>query len=126
MMAFNFNIINLLQQINKEPVLMVLWSSFGMFLCFIVLVVVLKMIQKLGFGNYFGNTFILLSATILFSCVLGSITQTLLLFSEVSGLHMFFIWLAMFATYFIFIVSNKKIITKWLSTLVNANRVAKQ
>ena len=126
MMVLNFNIINLLQQINNEPVIMVLWSSFGMFLCFIALALVLKIIQKLGFGNYFGNTFYLLSATILFSCVLGSITQILLLLSDVSGLHMFFIWLAMFTTYCFFILFNKKMITKWLSTLVNANQVAKQ
>lgn len=114
-MELNSSLINI---INDEPVIMVLWSTFGIFLCFILLVVTLKIVQKIGLGNYFGNTFNLISGVMLFSCVLGSITQILLLFSEVSGLRMFFIWLSMFMTYLVFAFLNKKIIIKLMSELI--------
>lgn len=115
MMEFNSSMLNLIQKINDEPVIMVLWSSFGIFSCFILLVVILKIIQKLGLGNYFGNTFTILSGVLMFSCTLGFITQILLLFSDVSGLRMFFIWIVMFMTYSVFAFLNKKMIIKWMS-----------
>jgi hypothetical protein len=114
-MEFNSSMVNLIQEINDEPIIMVLWSTFGVFLCFILLVVILKIIQKLGLGNYFGNTFTVLSGVLMFSCALGFITQMLLLFSEVSGLRMFFIWIVMFMTYLVFAFLNKKMIIKWMS-----------
>ena len=125
-MEYNSSIINLIQKINDEPVMMVLWSSFGIFLCFILLVVILKIIQKLGLGNYFGNTFTVISGVMLFSCVLGSVTQILLFMCEVSGLRMFFIWIIMFMTYLVFAFLYKKIIIKWMSELVKAIPMTKQ
>lgn len=104
---------------NDEPAFMVIWSAFGIFLCFGLLVAILKIIQKLGLGNYFGNTFTILTVVILISWTLGSITQILLFFSEVSGLRMFFIWIVMFMTYLVFAFLNKKMIIKGMDLLKN-------
>lgn len=125
-MELNSSIIKLIHIVNDEPVIMVLWSSFGMFLCFILLVIILKIIQKLGLGNYFDNTFNLISGVMLFSCVLGSLTQILLLLSNVSGLRMFFIWLAMFMIYSVFTFLNQKMIIKWMADLIKATPITKQ
>lgn len=125
-MEYNFSIIDLIQKVNDEPVMMVLWSSFGIFSCFILMVVVLKVIQKLGLGNYFGNTFTVISGVMLFSCVLGSVTQILLFMCQVSGLRMFFIWIVMFMTYLVFTFLNKKMIIKWMPGSVKATPTTKR
>ena len=118
-MEFNSNMVNLTQAITDEPIIMFLWSTFGIFLCFGLLVGILKIIQKLGLGNYFGNTFTVLTVVILISWALGSITQVLLFFNEVSGLRMFFIWIVMFMTYSVFAFLNKKMIIKGMNLLKN-------
>ncbi len=115
MMEFNSSMLNIIQKINDDPAIMIIWSSFGVISCFILLCVILKIIQKLGLGNYHGDTFNILCAVLLFSCVLGSLTQIILFNFDVSGLRMFFIWMVMFMTYLVFGFLYKKMIIKWMS-----------
>ncbi len=114
-MELNSSMINLIHEINDEPAFMIVWSAFGFFLCFGLLVAILKIIQKLGLGNYFGNTLTVSLIVVMVSWSLGSITQILLFFSGASGLRMFFIWIVMFMTYLVFAFLNKKMIVKLMS-----------
>ncbi len=128
-MEFNSSMVNLIQEINDDPAIMIL-LTFGVILCLFLLVGILIVIQKLGLGNYFGlgnysaNTFTVFFVVIFFSCWLGFITQLLLLSSGVSGLRMFFIWIVMFMTYLVFAFLNKKMIIKLMSSSSLKNLVS--
>ena len=115
-MELNSNQLNMTDLMDSLPAIVVAWSTFGMLLCLLLMSLLMKGLKKIGLRNYFENTYIILSSVMLASFLVGSLTQIILLTNEVSGLHMFFIWIVMFMTYLIFGLLNKKMILKMIST----------
>jgi hypothetical protein len=63
------------------------------------------------------NSIELVTSVLLLCWIIGFVTQIILFFSGVSGIKLFFIWIAMLLTYVVFGIFNKKMILKWSSTI---------
>lgn len=121
MMEFSSDFISILEMIEKTPVYMVLWAAFGIFFSSLLLFAPIAMLRKVtktakverGIG---------VAVTILMLCwAMGFVTQMGLFFSDVPGIKLFFIWIAMFLTYVVFGLSNRKMILKWGSAMTKSS-----
>lgn len=121
-MGFGFDLISILETIERQPVYVVFWAAFGMFFCTFVLFVPLMILRKLNKTAKIEKGIGLVVSILLLCWIIGFVTQMILFFSGVSGIKLFFIWMAMFLTYVVFGVFNKKMILKWSTTLTKTNK----
>ncbi|OQP58581.1 hypothetical protein [Niastella populi] len=124
MMELSFDFISILETIERQPVYVVFWAAFGMFFCSIVLFVPVIILRKLNKTAKIDNGIGLVASILLLCWIIGFVTQMILFFSGVSGIKLFFIWMAMFLTYVVFGVFNKNMILKWSATLTKTNKSA--
>lgn len=118
MTVSNFDFIHLLEIVEDQPVLMVFWAAFGMFFGTLILFVPFMILRKLNKKVKIENSLGLVTSVLLLCWVIGFVTQIILFFSGVSGIKLFFIWIAMLFTYVAFGLSNKKMILKWGNTVI--------
>ena len=123
-MEFNFDFISILEAIERQPVYVVFWAAFGMFFCTVTLFVPLMFLRKLNKTAKIGNGIRLVVSILLLCWIIGFVTQMILFFSGISGIKLFFIWMAMFLTYVVFGIFNKNMILKWSATLTKTNKSA--
>lgn len=121
-MAFSSNFIFILEMLEDNPVIMVLWAAFGIFFSSLVLFAPLIIfLRKISVKDK-AEDFIGLVTSILFICwIVGFITQMILFFSGIPGIKLFFIWISMFLTYVVFGIFNQKMILKWGSTMTRTD-----
>ena len=111
---FNFSFIDLALLAEQKPLLMVMWSAFGVPLAAFVVGMLLVMLRKLKIRSAFKtDTLLLLLSLITITWLVGFLTQIVMLFTQVSGLRMLIIWIIMLICYLGFILFNKKMILKW-------------
>ncbi len=123
-MEFNFDFISILEAIERQPVYVVFWAAFGMFFCTVTLFVPLMFLRKLNKTAKIGNGIRLVVSILLLCWIIGFVTQMILFFSGISGIKLFFIWMAMFLTYVVFGIFNKNMILKWSAALTKTNKSA--
>jgi hypothetical protein len=117
MMGSGFDVVSILETMEQQPVYMVFWAAFGMFFSTLVLFIPFIILRKLYKTAKIENGIGLVVSILLLCWIIGFVTQMILFFSGVSGIKLFFIWIAMFLTYAVFGVFNKKMILKWSNTI---------
>ncbi|HEX9601253.1 MAG TPA: hypothetical protein VF985_07185 [Mariniflexile sp.] len=118
MMGFSFDVVSILETIEQQPVYMVFWAAFGVFFSLLALFFPFMILKKINRMAKMENSVGLIVSIVLLCWIIGFITQIILFFSGVSGIKLFFIWIAMFLTYMVFGVFNKKMILKWSNTII--------
>ena len=114
-MEFNSKLIYLISEIDKNPIFMVMWAAFGIFLSFFILLIPIIFLRKIGIQNKrIEDSLAVVTGIIMISWILGFISQMILLFTGVRGLKMLIIWIIMFFTVSAFTIANKKMILKWV------------
>ena len=122
-MEFSFDFISILETIEQQPVYMVVWAAFGMFFSTLILYLpIIFILRKLNKLAKIENDIGLVVSILLLCWIIGFVTQMILFFLGVSGIKLFFIWMAMFFTYVVFGVFNKKMIVKWSTTLIKTDK----
>lgn len=118
MTVSNFDFIHLLEIVEDKAVLMIFWAAFGMFFSMLILFIPFMILKKLNKKVKMRNSLGFFTSIFLLCWIVGFVTQIILFFSGVSGIKLFFIWLAMLLTYVVFGLVNKKMILKWCHTVI--------
>lgn len=108
MMELPFNYFPYLTYIIDKPVVLVAWAAFGVPLLLFLLILITKFYKK---GSIQKLSIILLTS-IGFTWVAGVLLMMILLFSGVSGIKMYFIWLLILISSLIFTIMNFNLIFK--------------
>lgn len=126
MMELPFNSIEIIQNIDREPGLLVAFAAFHPIALLLILLLPLWILKKTRLytpkENYgiFGAS---VSIIIIIGWLMGFASQILLLFTGVSGLRMLFIYLSMYLCITAFVIFNAKSLhKKFLKDTSNKNK----
>lgn len=115
MMELPFNSIEIIQNIDREPSLLVAFAAFHPIALLLVLLLPLWILKKTGLytpRETYGIFGVSVSIIILIGWILGFASQILLLFTGVSGLRMLLIYLSMYLCITTFVIFNAKSLQK--------------
>ncbi len=115
MMELPFNSIEIIQNIDREPGLLVAFAAFHPIALLLVLLLPFWILKKTGLytpkENY-GIFGVSVTIIILIGWILGFASQILLLFTGVTGLRMLLIYLSMYLCITVFVIFNAKSLQK--------------
>nr|WP_294923439.1 hypothetical protein [uncultured Flavobacterium sp.] len=115
MMELPFNSIEIIQNIDREPGLLVAFAAFHPIALLLVLLLSFWILKKTGLytpkENY-GIFGVSVTIIILIGWILGFASQILLLFTGVTGLRMLLIYLSMYLCITAFVIFNAKSLQK--------------
>lgn len=115
MMELPFNNIEIIQNIDREPGLLVAFAAFHPIALLLVLLLPFWILKKTGLytpkENY-GIFGVSVTIIILIGWILGFASQILLLFTGVTGLRMLLIYLSMYLCITAFVIFNAKSLQK--------------
>lgn len=115
MMELPFNSIEIIQNIDREPGLLVAFAAFHPIALLLVLLLPFWILKKTGLytpkENY-GIFGVSVTIIILIGWILGFASQILLLFTGVTGLRMLLIYLSMYLCITAFVIFNAKSLQK--------------
>lgn len=115
MMELPFNSIEIIQNIDREPGLLVAFAAFHPIAFLLVLLLPLWILKKTGIytpRETYGIFGVSVSIIIIIGWILGFASQILLLFTGVSGLRMLLIYLSMYLCITAFVIFNAKSLQK--------------
>lgn len=108
-MELPFKYLPFIEFIIKEPMFVVIWATFGVPLLMFILFLLTRLYKNVSFATNL-NTIIFSSLS--FTWIAGFIISIVLLFSGVSGIKLYFIWITLCVSSFIFSTFNNNAITK--------------
>lgn len=115
MMELPFNSIEIIQNIDREPGLLVAFAAFHPIALLLILLLPLWILKKTALytpKETYGIFGVSVSIIILIGWILGFASQILLLFTGVSGLRMLLIYLSMYLCITAFVIFNAKSLQK--------------
>lgn len=132
-MEFNFDYYWWLQNIDKEPPIMVFVSSFGVIGVLIVLALIRLLIKKIGFKRLADSTILDgIMVSLGLAGFFGFIIIMLLIFSihqmslgneeEHLGIRFVLIWITLFIFILFFYFSKRNMLKKWFDGITAFNR----
>lgn len=113
-MEFSFKYYDFLKMLDAHPEYMVIWASFGVPLLMLAFVMPFFVLRKIGLQEHskpFANVIYL---TLGITWILGFMIMMIMMFSNVSGVHMLLTWLLILITYMAFVLTNYKTLMKAL------------
>jgi hypothetical protein len=119
-MEFSFKLYHFLEQLDANPQYMVLWASFGVPLLMLGLALPAFIARKSRLEKYSKPFFSILYISLIVSWLTGFVVMMIFLFTGVSGIRMFIVWILLFITYFIFTIFNHNQIDRWLKQLTES------
>jgi hypothetical protein len=119
-MEFSFKLYHFLEQLEANPQYMVLWASFGVPLLMLGLALPAFIARKSRLEKYSKPFFSILYISLIVSWLTGFVVMMIFLFTGVSGIRMFIVWILLFITYFIFTIFNHNQIDRWLKQLTES------
>lgn len=120
MMELPFKYLPFLEEIINEPVYIVIWTTFGLPLLMVTLYQLSKLYRKSFFAKRL-NTIIFTSLGILW--ITGFILMLVLLSLKISGIKMYFIWILLVISSFIFTIFNSNSISKKFDELIKKKSI---
>lgn len=115
MMELPFNSIEIIQNIDREPGLLVAFAAFHPIALLLVLLLPLWILKKTGLytpRETYGIFGVSVTIIIIIGWIMGFASQILLLFTGVTGLRMLFIYLSMYLCITAFVIFNAKSLQK--------------
>ncbi len=116
-MEFSFKINSFFRLLIDEPMMIILWSLFGVPAIFLIMSAVIVVLNKMKKLDPMQPIIFIPTVTLLFCWLLGFAIHMILFFMEVSPIKMVVIWVVMFFIYAVFITFNHKSIRRFLESL---------
>ncbi len=109
-MELPFKSLPFLEAVMEQPMLMVAWAAFGVPLLIFLLVLFSKIYRSFKFSFQID---IVIFSSLFFTWIAGFVVMIILLFSGISGIKLYFIWITILVSSFVFSAINHKSIAKY-------------
>lgn len=113
-MVLPFKDFPFLQNVIEEPILIVIFSAFGIPALLMGLALIsIPVKNRISVSNYLLT---IIFVPLLMTWIVGFIAMMALFFAQVSAIKLYLIWLLLFFSSYIFTVINSNSITKYLNS----------
>lgn len=113
-MELSFEYFELLKKANEEPIFVVMWAAFGVPLVMLFFTLVFALIP---FKKIKTKLITVVLSILAITWFLGFVVTIILLFANVSGIKLVFIWFILLISSSIFYAFNSAGISKWLDNI---------
>ncbi len=122
MTALPYQSLPFLDNIIETPILMVAWAAFGVPLVIFLLILLSKLYRQYKISSYIDTV---IFSSLFFTWIVGFILLIFLLFANVSGVKLYFIWITVFVSSLVFSIINNRALVKYLGLLDEKNPLKK-
>ncbi len=112
-LQYNFKLNPFLTTLEREPVYVFVWATFGMPLFMLICCFPLLIFKQSSYYESLKKVYAMIFIPFTICWIIGFLTQMAFVFLGISGIKMFLIWIIMFLTYFAFGVFNQNAINVW-------------
>ncbi|MGO3183381.1 MAG: hypothetical protein ACTIJ9_11170 [Aequorivita sp.] len=119
-MELSFEYFELLKKVNEEPIFVVMWAAFGVPLTMLVFTLLSALIP---FKKIKTKLITVVLSILAITWLLGFVVTIILLFAEVSGIKLVFIWFALLISSTIFYAFNSAELSKWTDDIKETKKL---